>query len=107
MQIKTVSDKYNVHPVIVYHPDVRLHSDGNISFSSEGQDYVRMLQDECASCEIIYVDMTDDFNKLYNDSHILAYGFTNTAVGTGHINKYGHQMIAKKLVEVIMGDHRQ
>ena len=47
--------------------------------------------------------MTDSFRDLYATEHHLAHGFINTAVGSGHLNKYGHRVIAEKLAEVIQG----
>jgi lysophospholipase L1-like esterase len=55
----------------------------------------------CEDNDIIFVDMTDDFKQLYEEKNILPYGFINTKVGRGHLNKYGHMVIAKKLAQVI------
>lgn len=50
------------------------------------------------------MDMTDEFKALYEEKHILAHGFVNTAVGRGHLNKYGHRVIAQTLAEKIKED---
>ncbi len=50
--------------------------------------------------------MTASFIKLYEQNHILAHGFINTAVGEGHLNKYGHKAIAEAVAAVIKEDAR-
>ena len=45
--------------------------------------------------------MSEDFFDMYNRSHTLPYGFSNTEVATGHLNIYGHEAIASKLQEII------
>ena len=39
--------------------------------------------------------------ELYKTRHILPYGFLNTKVGYGHLNRYGHEVIAKRLAKEI------
>ena len=45
--------------------------------------------------------MTDIFINEYNESSTLPHGFINTSVGTGHLNKDGHRMIAEALARAI------
>ena len=49
----------------------------------------------------IFIDTDNDFIELYKTKHILPYGFINTKVGSGHLNKYGHEVIAKRLAKEI------
>lgn len=55
----------------------------------------------CNKNGIIFIDETNAFEKLYTEKHILAHGFVNTSVGSGHLNKYGHQVIADSLEHII------
>ena len=89
--------------IIFYHPTTRIDEDGNL-LNKTDPDALSAFQDACDKNEIIFVDMTPDFEKMYEEEHILAHGFINTAVGTGHINKYGHKAIAERLAEVIGGE---
>lgn len=65
--------------------------------------YLDCFASTCEDLGIVFVDMTDSFKDLYATEHQLAHGFINTAVGSGHLNKYGHRVIAEKLAEVIQG----
>jgi hypothetical protein len=47
------------------------------------------------------INMAQSFLQTYDKDHVLPYGFINTAVGTGHLNKYGHRMIAQELLSAI------
>ena len=86
--------------IIVYQPSTKIDSSGELI---EAQDpyALEVFEETCKNNNIKFVDMTDDFKKLYEDEHILAHGFTNTAVGTGHLNRYGHQVIARRLSKLI------
>ena len=62
------------------------------------------MQEVCEKNNIIFIDMSDDFLKMYEEENVLPNGFCNTAVGFGHLNKYGHTAIARRLAEVIESD---
>ncbi len=51
--------------------------------------------------DIIFVDTISAFESLYKEKHILAHGFTNTAVGSGHLNEYGHKLVAEVVAKMI------
>ena len=55
----------------------------------------------CKNNNIIFIDTDEDFQKLYKTKHIIPYGFINTKVDSGHLNKYGHEVIAKRLAKGI------
>ena len=48
--------------------------------------------------------MTEAFDILYEKEHILAHGFSNSEIGEGHLNRYGHavivEIIANKIQEL-------
>lgn len=90
--------------IIFYHPTTIIDEDGNM-INTTDQDALTAFREACDKNGIIFVDMTPDFEKLYEEEHILAHGFINTAVGTGHLNKYGHKVIAERLAEVIGGEN--
>ena len=37
----------------------------------------------------------------YNQNYILPHGFINSSIGNGHLNKYGHKMLAEELYKII------
>lgn len=91
-----------VTPIVFYHPSEYLSPDGTVTYKTN-QLYLDCFASTCSDLGIVFVDMTDSFKNLYADEHQLAHGFINTGVGSGHLNKYGHRVIAEKLAEVIQG----
>jgi hypothetical protein len=66
------------------------------------------MDEACKSNNILFIDMSDIFLSKYEKEYILPHGFSNSAVGAGHLNADGHSMIAEKLVRVILereGNH--
>lgn len=101
--LKKLSDtceSYNCKLIILYQPSLILNQDGSADTNSskEAREFFRK---ECELHNIVFADMTDDFLNNYADSKVLPHGFSNTAVGQGHLNKYGHKMIAEKLYKII------
>lgn len=101
---KAAADAGNSKLIIIYHPMVELNNDGTLEVEKEGIDVFREACDENG---ILFVDMSDDFETMYLNEHQLPYGFVNTAVGTGHLNKYGHEVIAQRLAETIQNSEGQ
>ena len=86
--------------IIAYHPPVRLKLDGTIKISDE-PDIVTKFSELCKQKGIYFLDMRERFLKEYSEHYILPYGFTNTSVGKGHMNKYGHRMFAEEIYSLI------
>ena len=82
--------------VIVYIPPESLTSDGLVCSTDS-----RMLEafaDACENNKIIFVDCTSALEELHKQN-IAAHGFSNGGVAVGHINKYGHEAVARLLAE--------
>jgi hypothetical protein len=84
--------------VIFYHPHLTIEKDGHVSVNSDNE-YLLKIKNACSNNGIYFMDMTDAFIAEYNAHHILPHGFFNTAVGSGHLNKNGHRIIANQLFE--------
>jgi hypothetical protein len=82
--------------IIVYHPHLAIQKDGSVS-ADYFNEYLAGLRDACHNNGVYFIDMTDAFIAEYNNSRILPHGFSNTAVGAGHLNKNGHRLIANEL----------
>lgn len=97
--IRTIADNYDTKIIILYHPDIVIESDGNMRIGtktiSEGFDNL------CRSNGILFVDMTYRFLSEYENAHIIPKGFFNTAIGSGHLNREGHRMIADELYKIL------
>lgn len=100
--VKPVKDS-GAQLIIVYQPTVEIDCNGNIMRKSN-TDALVSFKEVCENNDVIFLDMTYFFEKLYYDEHILTHGFINSAVGVGHLNKYGHRLIAERLVEIIGGE---
>ena len=82
--------------IIAYHPSITLDKDGSITFSTtqaESDAFAGM----CAENGVYFLDMRDRFQREYDEDHVLPYGFSNTSVGSGHLNRHGHEMMAEEL----------
>lgn len=86
--------------IIFYHPTMTPDGDGNLENSTD-RDALAMFRTLCEKNGIVFVDMAEDFERLYKEEHRMAYGFINTSVGKGHLNRYGHRAVAERLAEVI------
>ena len=96
---RTASDA-NVEVIIFYHPPTTVNQDGEIFFPDNpalSEQFARC----CENNGIRFLDMRERFRSEYEKGYILPYGFSNTAVGVGHLNKYGHEMIAEELYRMI------
>ena len=97
MQIIADSAKeHGVVPVIFYAPNESLTPDGELVFQTD-EEYLEIYRGVCAEAGIAFIDMSPSFADLFSNSFVLAHGFSNTAVGVGHLNRYGHATIAKVL----------
>ncbi len=98
--IASESENNGVTPVIFYAPNEKLSKDGSLVFQTNNN-FLEVYKDTCESLGIIFIDMSEPFAEMYNEEKTLAHGFSNTAVGVGHLNKYGHRIVAKTIAEEI------
>lgn len=86
--------------IIVYQSPTELKSDGSLKIHDESEN-LTLFSQMCEKNDIIFVDTISAFESLYKEKHILAHGFTNTAVGSGHLNEYGHKLVAEVVAKTI------
>lgn len=86
--------------IIFYHTNLNTDKSGALIEREEIND-VTLFRTLCEDNNIIFIDMYDAFAESYNETYHLPHGFSNTAVGEGHLNKYGHEVIARELFELI------
>ncbi len=82
--------------LIVYHPTISFDNDKNVYTSYNKQDY-EIFKTICEKENIDFINMEDRFVEEYKNNNVLPYGFSNTKIGTGHLNKYGHLMMAEEI----------
>lgn len=86
------------HILIVYQPNTEIDRNGfYISTTGESDAF----QEACEVHGIGFLDLSEAFEGLYDDEHILAHGFVNTAVGEGHMNEQGHRIFAEEVAKYI------
>ena len=92
--------KVGVKLIILYHPSTQINADGSILFPDDEKDRMK-YSNLCDEYGITFLDMTERFRLEYETKHILPHGFFNSSIGSGHLNKYGHEMIADELYRII------
>ena len=86
--------------IIIYHPTSMLDANGNIVLQTSDID-LQVFRDVCEKYEIEFVDTSMQVIDLFNKQHKFIHGFSNTAIGSGHLNRYGHFLLAKQLELII------
>lgn len=97
--LETLKKKYNTEIVIFYHPVGELQADGTIKFKS-----TKHLEAFSAAAEkhgVTFIDMTERFEKMYYEEHLVPHGFNTGKIASGHMNEHGHRVTAERLLEVI------
>ncbi len=92
--------------IIFYHPSTEIDAEGRLIFSTD-PDELAAFRKGCEDNGILFVDMTADFQALYDQEHKLPYGFINTQVGKGHLNADGHDVISTRLMSVILHEEKK
>lgn len=97
--MKQMREAFSGEIIILYHPSVFLNEDGSMSLNQP--EYYDVFEEVCQQNEIVFADMGEDFLQAYEERQEIPYGFYNVTMGEGHLNKYGHKMIADRLYELI------
>lgn len=97
--VKASCEQYGVQPIIFYHPLLTV-TDAGIIENTNAEDKALFAR-LCAKNGILFVDMTATFIEHYELTRELPHGFMNTSIGSGHLNKTGHRLIAEELLAVI------
>ncbi len=86
--------------LIVYQPTTQIDKNGQY-VSTVNDYYSAVFKEACINQNIDFLDLSNDYESLYYESHVLAHGFINSAVGEGHMNKAGHRVFAEAVAEYI------
>lgn len=86
--------------IIVYQANLSISEDGSATCSGDAELISRFAK-LCENNDVLFLDMSSHFLRYYEETHILPHGFWNTSVGSGHLNKYGHKLIADALYDLI------
>lgn len=97
---KAVENAGGLPVIILYHPGVTIRPDGAMDTNGD-QAMIRQFQQICEDNGLFFLDMSDRFAREYKENYTVPYGFANTSAGNGHLNNYGHAMIADELYQLI------
>lgn len=97
--MKQMREAFSGEIIILYHPSVCLNEDGSMSLNQP--EYLEVFNEVCQQNGIVFADMGEDFLQAYEEKKEVPYGFNNVTIGEGHLNKYGHKLIAERLYELI------
>ncbi|MDR2457383.1 MAG: hypothetical protein LBD41_02755 [Clostridiales Family XIII bacterium] len=95
-RIVSITSENNIKPIIVYHPAVTLSKMGKLSFISDDATF-SYFKNYFSKNNITVLDIRKKVLEAYKKTYTLPYGFWNSPVGQGHLNKYGHALTAKSL----------
>lgn len=100
--IRDIADKCKTKVIIMYHPSVSIEEDGSLNTTNDF--YVsNSFEEMCNNNGIYFLNMNDRYLSEYKKDYTVPTGFINTGVATGHINEYGHKMMAEELTRLIQG----
>ena len=93
--------KHGVKIIICYHPREVLRTDGSLSFIGNGS--AGLFAEAAARHGVTFIDMSSAFRDMFRREHHVPHGFINGKLGRGHLNRYGHEAIARELAAAIRG----
>lgn len=99
-RIGKAADSKGIKLIIIHHSKLSVDESGNV-IPQQSSEKSEIFKSACTRNGIEFLDMYDAFAEYYNETYRLPYGFINTAVGVGHLNKYGHKVIADELFKLI------
>ena len=97
--LQKLEKKYNTQIVVMFHPFETINIDGTIGFSQA--DHAKVFSQYSQKYDIGFIDMTNDFERMYYEEHHVPHGFATGEIGVGHLNRYGHAAIAESLYQYI------
>ena len=81
--------------IILYHPSLELTYDGELR--CDYPDNFDAFRTACMESGLTFCDVGDAYISAWQEEYTVPRGFHNTEMGYGHINKYGHRIIADEL----------
>lgn len=91
-----LNSKNDIPLILIDIPEIASFDENTVSFNLYDKE---IWTDACEEAGVTYIGMTDEFEKLYIQEKKLPYGYSNTEMGTGHLNKYGNRLVAQTLYQ--------
>lgn len=94
-----IGEKYSSHIIICYHPTGSLNADGTLSYNCD--EYSAIFQKYAEENGVTFINLQEEFKKMYLEDHVVPHGFITGKVEYGHLNRYGHKKMAEVLFDTI------
>jgi hypothetical protein len=99
-KLSQISTDYGITICLFYHPHFTLNPDGSIS-ENTNHEYLKSFENLSYKNDILFINMASIFVEEYKNTYVLPHGFSNTAIGAGHLNETGHRLVAQELFRYI------
>ena len=76
-------------------PSFAYHSDGRIEFEPRSRVEQRVFPEAARRAGVPFVDLAPELMAIYRHDQRPFVGFDNSRIGTGHLNEYGHAVVAQ------------
>lgn len=96
--LRLIRSEYNGKLIIIYHPEISICETG---MEIRNDDTANIFEEQCKKQNIIFLNLGGIFMKHYKSDYSVPYGFMNTMIGSGHLNKTGHKIIADELFNLL------
>ena len=93
--LQNIQETCGVQIVLFYHPQAAFSRDGSVRFYPEQES--ALFAEHAAAYGIVFLDAADRFEELYANEKKVPHGFSNHAIGWGHLNPDGHRVLAEML----------
>ena len=87
--------------IVFYHPTGMPTANGKLEYITS-ESYLEEFKLASKRHGIIFLDLTEETEKLWQTEHKTTHGFTTGTAFSGHLNKNGHRIAARKLADCII-----
>ncbi len=101
IEMMATQARENGKELIILHHNTYSYEDMENAISDDDPEQMKVLEESCKKNGVVLVDVVDDFISHYKETYQLAYGFANSQIGEGHLNRLGHSIIANELYAAI------
>ena len=99
-QKNKICDENGVKLLIVYTPKVEVDTDGSL-YRADDEAWISALKKSASNAGVTMIDCFDAMKEEYDTSYSLPFGFNNATMGSGHLNKTGHKIVAQEIARII------
>lgn len=86
--------------IVAYTPPVEVNESGELK-RSDDEKWVETVKEIAKNSGITLIDCYEAFESEYDATYALPFGFNNSTMGKGHMNKIGHRIVAQQIADVI------